>query len=55
MTETDEYEQDEYGTPDEWMSVGCDTPGCVMPGSHYRSECHTAEDMEAYYDIMEDA
>ena len=27
--------------------MGRDTPGCLMPGPHFLSECHTVEDMEA--------
>lgn len=40
----DDDEDDE----EEWE---CAYPGeCLMPGlGHHRSECYTAEDMEAYY------
>jgi hypothetical protein len=48
----DEYEfvddadySEPFGT-DEWVLV-CGYPGCCMPGYHFRSECHNAEDMEA--------
>ena len=27
--------------------MGCDTPGCLMPGPHFLSECHTVENLEA--------
>lgn len=33
---------------DEWV-LACGYPGCCMPGYHFRSECHNADDMEAYY------
>lgn len=37
--------------PDEEECAGCCFPGeCIMPGEHLRSECHTAEMMEAYMD-----
>ena len=38
---------------DEWLSCGCDTPDCIVPDAHYRSECETIADAEAYYDAME--
>lgn len=35
---------------DEDKDWGCLYPGkCLMPDLHFESECHTAEDMEAYY------
>jgi hypothetical protein len=33
---------------DEWVLV-CGYEGCCMPGYHFRSECHNAEDMEAMH------
>lgn len=33
---------------DEWV-LDCGYEGCCMPGYHFRSECHNAEDMEAMY------
>ena len=43
----DEWEDDTY------FGCGCDTPECIVPGPHYRSECETVADAEAYYDSME--
>lgn len=37
----------------EWV-LDCGYEGCCMPGYHFRSECHNAEDMEAYYREQED-
>lgn len=37
---------------DEWV-LACGYPGCCMPGYHFRSECHNAEDMEAMYEEHE--
>jgi hypothetical protein len=45
-----DYGDEDYLPPetrweDEW---GCLFPGeCCMPGEHQKSECHTAEDLEA--------
>lgn len=39
---------------DEWV-LDCGYKGCCMPGYHFRSECHNAEDMEAYYKEQEQA
>lgn len=47
----------DYSEPfgnDEWV-LACGYPGCCMPGYHFRSECHNAEDMEAMYDEHEKA
>ena len=41
--EEETYSDDEH---DE-MVLDCDTEGCCMPGYHFRSECHTAEMMDA--------
>ena len=41
----------DYSEPfgnDEWV-LDCGYKGCCMPGYHFRSECHNAEDMEAMY------
>lgn len=40
------------GEHDEWVLV-CGYEGCCMPGYHFRSECHNADDMEAYYAACE--
>jgi len=39
---------DEYDDDEDFFGC-CDTPGCIMPGSHFRDECHTARDMAYYY------
>lgn len=36
----------------ELLTLHCNYPGCCMPGEHYPSECHNAEDMQA---MMRDA
>lgn len=34
--------------------LGCIFPGnCHMPGMHYKHECRSLEDCEAFYDEME--
>lgn len=33
---------------DEWV-LDCGYKGCCMPGYHFRSECHNAQDMEAMH------
>lgn len=33
----------------EQMVLVCGYEGCCMPGYHLPSECHNADDMEAYY------
>jgi hypothetical protein len=53
----DDYTDDELDEVDDgWcdpneakdeLVLDCGTPGCLMPGEHFRSECHTVEDMEA--------
>jgi hypothetical protein len=49
----DDYKRDEpEAERDEWV-LACHYPGCCMPGYHFRSECHNAEDMEAMYDEHE--
>jgi len=35
-----------YDGSDEFV-ICCTDPECVMPGPHFRSECHTAEMIEA--------
>ena len=44
----------DYEADDPWYPVGCGNPDCIMPGDHYASECHTAEDMEAYHASFDD-
>jgi hypothetical protein len=52
----DDYDDDDFSCydegiedeRDEWV-LACGYPGCCMPGYHFRSECHNAEDMEAMY------
>jgi hypothetical protein len=41
--EFDEYENDV------WFDGPCDLPGCVMPGPHFSSECHTPEMLDDYF------
>jgi len=31
---------------DDEIVADCGTPGCLMPGLHFRSECHTIEMVE---------
>lgn len=40
--------EDDEGTLGEFFIGVCGTPFCLMPGPHFASECHTAEDIEAY-------
>lgn len=50
------YREDEDIDSDEWtcedrseperLVMNCGYPGCVMPGEHFPSECHNAEDIE---------
>ena len=51
--DAEEYDWDEYpgdyGDEDPWYPIACDTPGCIALPVHFRSECHTARDMEMYY------
>lgn len=35
---------------DEQLVLDCGTPGCLMPGYHFRSECHTAKDLQQHYE-----
>jgi hypothetical protein len=44
----DDDGNDGFHQRDEWV-LDCGYEGCCMPGYHFRSECHNAEDMEAYY------
>ena len=44
----EEAEEEFYGTG------YCHTPGCIMTGAHFESECHTAEDLEEYYEELEE-
>lgn len=37
---------------EEWV-VDCGYPNCCMPGPHFRSECHNAEDIEAQQIVSE--
>ena len=38
---------------EEYLWTCCYPDKCLMPGAHTRDECHTVEDMEAYYAEME--
>ena len=56
-----DYDEDEWDDEEDYEEeddpfyyCGCDLPGCIMPGEHYRSECHTAEDAQAYNDSFEE-
>jgi hypothetical protein len=33
--------------PTDDFVMECDLPGCIMPGPHFKSECHTVEMLEA--------
>jgi hypothetical protein len=51
MSHYDDYDDEDYRTPEaRWEDeIGCLFPGeCCMPGEHHKSECHTAEHLEAY-------
>jgi 3-hydroxymyristoyl/3-hydroxydecanoyl-(acyl carrier protein) dehydratase len=42
-------EYTEHDAMEDEFEFGCHFPDeCVMPGLHFRSECHTAEMIEAY-------
>jgi hypothetical protein len=41
LTDYDDFDREE----DEWV-LACGYPGCCMPGYHFRSECHNADDIE---------
>lgn len=45
----DESDWDDAGEddPQGGFLLDCGDPECVMPGPHFRSECHTAEMIEA--------
>lgn len=45
-----EEEEDQYFSDLE----RCNTPNCVVTTAHFDSDCHTEEDMKAYYEAMED-
>lgn len=50
---------DEDGCPNEesseFFAWGCLFPGrCIIAGEHMTCECMTAEEMEQYYDNIED-
>lgn len=49
----DESRENEFQDEENWT---CLYPGkCLMPSMHCRDECHTEEDLEAYYmDILAD-
>jgi hypothetical protein len=44
----DHYDDEDYDEDDIWYRV-CPHQDCIVPGEHYRSECHTAEEMQSYY------
>ena len=44
----DGFEREDRDMP-EALQLACDYPGCVMPGLHFPSECHNAQDIEAWY------
>lgn len=48
-TDFDDYSDDEFEEPEEnpeseWV-LDCGFEGCLMPGYHFRSECHNVEMM----------
>lgn len=48
----DEFEFDDRSDP-ERMVLNCGYPGCCMPGAHFPSECHNAEDMIRWFEDHE--
>jgi hypothetical protein len=45
MIDDQEWEIEDRSEP-ERLVINCGYPGCCMPGAHFPSECHNAEDME---------
>lgn len=50
--ESDYFDEDEdYSDEEEYMIPGCCFPDyCLMPGPHYKHECHTVEMLEKVFD-----
>lgn len=44
----DEFDPDDRDQP-ERLVADCGYEGCCMPGLHFPSECHNAQDIEAWY------
>jgi hypothetical protein len=44
-TDDEDFEQEE-------LTMNCNYPGCCMPGLHFPSECHNAQDMEALEEYL---
>ena len=49
----DDMDYDDLGDERDEMMFDCGVEGCLMPGEHLRSECHTAADLDAMYDEHE--
>lgn len=50
MNEDDDYDASLDLEESPLGEMGCLFPSeCCMPGEHYTSECHTAEDAEAWH------
>ena len=49
----DDWADDGYESEREGMVLDCGMEGCLMPGYHFRHECHTAEMIEAMYEEHE--
>lgn len=45
----DEDALDDRDDRREKLVLACDYPGCCMPGWHFPSECHNAEDIERLF------
>ena len=46
-------DEEDFENDDPWYPMGCGDPECTMPSGHYRSECMTVADWEAYYEEAE--
>jgi hypothetical protein len=51
--EDDDFDYDEDDRETEGQVLDCGLEGCLMPGYHFRHECHTAEMIEAMYEEHE--
>jgi len=43
----DLWDEEDDNPENEWV-LDCGLKGCLMPGYHFRHECHTAEMLEAF-------
>lgn len=44
-----DYDDEDNDDEDNEMVFDCGLEGCLMPGEHFRHECHTAEMLEDMY------